>query len=301
MLAMGQAAFPNKPLKIIVPLPASGAADVSARLLAEAMQGPLGQSITVDNRPGGAYQIGIQQLTSSPADGYTLIHINPTMCAIQAAFKRYDMQKQLVPVALMGTTDGILIAAQNAPFKTVQEMVTWAKANPGKLTSGTIGLGSMEHLMMVNLGNKYGFTANHIPFKGGPDGAMAVAQGEVQVMPVAVPLLVQLKDKVRPLAILVDKRNPISPDTPTLQEAGFDIPHLSYWGGLAAPAGTPKAVIDVLQRQIAAALETPTLKARYATLGLVPRYLPGDELGRMIEHDLKWLGDAVKAGNLSFS
>lgn len=296
-----QAAYPNRPIKIIVPLPASGAADVSARILAEAMQGPLGQSITVDNRPGGAYQIAMQQLTASPADGYTLLHINTSMCAVQQSFKRIDLLKQLTPVAHMGSTDGVLVAALNAPFKTVPEMVAWAKANPGRLTSGTIGLGSLEHLAMVNLGNKYGFTINQIPFKGGPDGALAVAQGEVMVMPVAAPLLVPFRDKVRALASMVGKRNALIPEVPTLAEAGYDIPHLSYWGGLAAPAGTPRAVVEVLQRHIAAAIELPTVKARYAPLGLVARYLPADDMGHLIESELKWLGEAIKAANLTFS
>ena len=223
------------------------------------------------------------------------------MCAIQAAYKRYDMARQMVPVAFMGSTDGVLVAAPNAPFKTLQEMVTWARANPGKLTSGTIGLGSLEHLMMVNLGNKAGFTTNQIPFKGGPDGALAVAQGEVMVMPVAAPLLVPFKDKVRPLASLVEKRNPLAPDAPTLQEAGFDLPALSYWGGLVAPAGTPKAIVEVLQKHVATALENPALKARYAPLGITPRYQPAEELGRVVDNDLKWLGDAIKAANLTFN
>lgn len=294
-------AYPNRPLRVIVPLPASGAADVSTRMLAEVMQASLGQPISTDNRPGAAYQIGMQQITSAAPDGYTLIYINPTMCAIQAAYKRYDMLKSLTPVALMGSTDAVLIAALNAPFKTVQEMVAWARANPGKLTSGTIGLGSMEHLMMVNLGNKYGFTTNQIPFKGGPDGALAVAQGEVMVMPMAAPLLVPFKDKVRPLASLVDKRNPLAPDAPTLLEAGYDIPHLSYWGGLAAPAGTPKAVVEVLQKHIAAATENAGLRARFVPLGITAKYQTGEELARTIEADLKWLGDAIKAANLSFN
>jgi tripartite-type tricarboxylate transporter receptor subunit TctC len=300
-LASAQTGYPSRPLRIVVPLPAGGAADVSVRILAETMQGPFGQPITVDNRPGGAYAIGVQQLTSAPPDGTTLLHVNTTMCAIQAAYKRYDMAKQMVPVAFMGSTDGVLVAAPNAPFKTIQEMVAWARANPGKLTSGTIGLGSLEHLMMLNLGNKAGFTTNQIPFKGGPDGALAVAQGEVMVMPVAAPLLVPFKEKVRPLASLVEKRNPLAPDAPTLQEAGFDIPPLSYWGGLMAPAGTPKAIIDVLQKHVATAIESPALRSRYTPLGITPRFLSGEELGRAIDNDLKWLGDVIKAANINFN
>lgn len=296
-----QTGFPSRPLRIIVPLPASGAADVSARILAEGLQGPLGQPITVDNRPGGAFLIGMQQLVAAAADGHTLLHINPTMCAVQQAYKKLDLLKQTTPVALLGTTDGVLVAAPGAPFKTAQEMVAWAQANPGRLTAGTIGLGSLEHLVMANLGNKYGFTINAIPFKGGPDGALAVAQGEVQVMPLAAPLLVPFKDKVRPIATLVGQRNALIPDVPTLREAGYDIPPLLYWGGLVAPAGTPRAAIEVLQRQVQLAVESPALKARFTPLGMVAKYQSADELGRLIEHDLQWTGEAIKNAKITFS
>jgi tripartite-type tricarboxylate transporter receptor subunit TctC len=125
-----QGAFPNRPIKVIVPLPASGAADASVRVLTEPLHASMGQTLNVDNRPGGAYQLGMQALLSSPADGYTIMHVNTNMCAVQAAFKRFDLAR-LVPIALLGTTDALLIAAQNAPFKTASEMVAWAKANPG--------------------------------------------------------------------------------------------------------------------------------------------------------------------------
>ena len=107
LIAAAQAAFPNKSVRIIVPLPASGAADVSVRILTEFMQQPLGQSLVVENRPGGIYQIGMQAITSAPADGHTLIHLNATMCAVQASLKRFDMLKQLIPVGYMGSTDAM--------------------------------------------------------------------------------------------------------------------------------------------------------------------------------------------------
>ena len=118
-------------------------------------------------------------------------------------------------------------------------------------------------------------------------------------MPVAAPLLVSFKDKVRPIATLVDKRNALAPDTPTLAEAGFDVPALSYWGGLAAPAGTPRPAIEALQRLVSAAIESPALKSRYVPLGIVPQYQSSDDLARLIDRDLKWLGDVIKAANLT--
>lgn len=251
-----QGAFPNRPIKIIVPLPASGAADASVRLLTDPLHASLGQTLNVDNRPGGAYQLGMQALLASPADGYTLIHLNSSMCAVQAAFKRIDITR-LAPIAILGNTDGVLLAAQNAPFKTVSEMVAWAKANPGRLTSGTPGVGAVEHLIMTAIAQRHGFTFNAIPFKGGPDGAMAVAQGEAMVFPTAAPLLLQVRERVRPLAWMVEKRNPLAPDVPTMREAGVEAPIMSYWGGLAAPAGTPREVVDMLSKHIGMAWTTP--------------------------------------------
>lgn len=301
MHAWAQAAFPNKPVRIIVPLPASGAADVSVRILGEYIQGPLGQSVMVENKPGGIYQIGMQSATSAPADGYTLIHLNATMCAVQASLKRFDLLKQLVPVGLLGSTDALLCIANNAPFKALPEMISWAKANPGKLAYGSTGPGSMEHLTMVSILEKAGISGNNIPFKGGPDGALALAQGEIQVMPLPAPLLVQFKDKFRPITTLLDQRTAFLPDLPTAKELGLDIPTVQYWGGLAAPAGTPKAVIETLEKALGAAVNNPGLRQRYVPVGLTARFAGSQEFTRMIDNDLKWLGDAVKAANLQLS
>ena len=301
LIAAAQAAFPNKPVRIIVPLPASGAADVSVRILTEFMQQPLGQSLVVENRPGGIYQIGMQAILSAPADGYTLIHLNATMCAVQASLKRFDMLKQLVPIGSIGSTDAMLCISSNAPFKTLQEMITWAKANPEKLTYGSTGPGSMEHLMMVSLMERAGITGNNIPFKGGPDGALALAQGEVHAMPLPSPFLVQFKDKFKPVAALSEQRISFVPDLPTARELGLDVPTVNYWGGLAAPAGTPKTAIDTLEKALRSAMDNSAMAQRYAPLGLVARFAGADAFKGMIEKDLKWLGDAVKSANLQLS
>ena len=301
LLAAAQAAFPNKPVRIIVPLPASGAADVSVRILSEFLQQPLGQSLVVENRPGGIYQIGIQAITSAPADGYTLIHINATMCAVQASLKRFDMLKQLIPIASMGSTDAMLCIANNAPFKTTQEMVAWAKANPGKLNYGSTGPGSMEHLSMVSIMQRVGITGNNIPFKGGPDGALALAQGEILAMALPAPLIIQFKDKIRPVVALTEQRIGFLPDLPTAKEQGLDIPTVSYWGGLAAPAGTPASVIETLEKALGVALKNPALSQRYVPLGLNAKFAGSSAFKSTIEKDLQWLGDAVKSANLQLS
>lgn len=265
------------------------------------MQPLLGQSIVVDNRPGGLFQVGMQALGSAPPDGYTLIHLNTTMGAIQASYKRFDLLKQLTPVGVIGTTIAVLCLANNAPFKTLPEMAAWAKANPGRLTYGSLGPGSMEHLAMVTLLGRAGASGTNVPFKGGPDGALALAQGEIHAMPLPMPLVLQFKDKFRPAATLVEQRNPLLPDVPTAREQGLDIPPVQYWGGLAAPAGTPRASVEALEKALASAVNNPALRQRYMPLGLDPLSGDSQALTRMIEADLRWFGDAVRAANLNLS
>ena len=301
LITAAQAAFPNKPIRIIVPLPASGAADVSVRMLAESLQQPLGQSILVENKPGGVYQIGVQAVASAPADGYTLIHLNATMCAVQASLKRFDMLKQFIPVGYMGSTDTMLCISNSAPFKTTQEMIAWGKANPGKLNYGSTGPGSMEHLSMVSIMQRVGITGSNIPFKGGPDGALALAQGEIHAMPLAAPLIIQFKDKFKPIIALSEQRTPFLPDLPTAKEQGMDIPTVNYWGGLAAPAGTPASVIETLEKAMSVAVNNPALVQKYVPLGLMAKFAGSASFKATIEKDLQWLGEAVKSANLQLS
>jgi len=301
LIAAAQAAFPNKPVRIIVPLPASGAADVSVRMLGEFLQQPLGQSIVVENRPGGVYQIGVQAVASAPADGYTLIHLNATMCAVQASLKRFDMLKQFIPVGYMGSTDTMLCISNNAPFKTTQEMIAWGKTNPGTINYGSTGPGSMEHLSMVSIMQRVGITGNNIPFKGGPDGALALAQGEIHAMPLAAPLIIQFKDKFKPIIALSEQRIPFLPDLPTAKEQGMDIPTVNYWGGLAAPAGTPASVIETLEKAMSVAVNNPALVQKYVPLGLMAKFAGSASFKATIEKDLQWLGEAVKSANLQLS
>ena len=283
--------FPSKSIKVIVPLPAGGAADASVRIFAEHFANYAKQSLVIDNKPGGIFQIAMQSVAQAPADGYTLIHLNSGMVSAQAVNKKYDMLKQLVPVALMGSTDGILAASPSAPFKTAQELIVWARANPGKLNYGSAGSGSIEHLTTSAFLKKFGITGTHIPFKGGPDAMTALAQGEIHIFTTAVPLVWQFMQKnlARPLGIMVDKRSPLMPEVATLKEQGIDIPALQFWGGMAAPAGTPKAVIETLQGFISAALKTPALQTRFAGLGMLAAVSSSDEFARQINEDLKWM------------
>jgi tripartite-type tricarboxylate transporter receptor subunit TctC len=223
------------------------------------------------------------------------------MCAVQASLKRFDMLKQFIPVGYMGATDTMLCISNSAPFKTTQEMIAWGKANPGKLNYGSTGPGSMEHLSMVSIMQRVGITGSNIPFKGGPDGALALAQGEIHAMPLAAPLIIQFKDKFKPIIALSEQRIPFLPDLPTAKEQGMDIPTVNYWGGLAAPAGTPASVIETLEKAMSVAVNNPALVQKYVPLGLMAKFAGSASFKATIEKDLQWLGEAVKSANLQLS
>lgn len=295
-----QAQFPSKPIKMIVPLPAGGAADISGRVLGDTMAGTLGQPIVADNKPGGLFSIGMQALTNSPADGYTLIHLNPVMCSMQVVHKKYDL-RQLAPIGLMGATDMLIMAGAKAPFKTLPDMLAWAKANPGKLNYGTLGPGSLEHLTMVTLLGQADATGTNVPFKGGPDGAVALAQNEIHVMPLATPLYIQFKERLVPLAVNRIDRSPFVPDVPTLAEMKVNVPPVSYWGGLAATPGTPPEVIAQLEQAMAAAVANPELKKRFAPMGLGASFESGKALQQRIAADLAWMSEAARVAQVTSS
>jgi tripartite-type tricarboxylate transporter receptor subunit TctC len=223
------------------------------------------------------------------------------MCAVQASSGRFDLLRQFAPLGLMGMSDVVLAVSSQAPFRTLPEMIAWNRANPGKLSYGSLGPGSMDHLMMVSILGKDAPAASNIPFKGGPEAAMALARGEIDAMTMAVSLLVQSQGRFRAIGVLSDQRSASLPDLPTAREQGVDVPVVQYWGGLAAPAGTPKAVRDILEHALGAAVRTPGLQERLAPLGMLPRFADAEGFRKLIEVDLKWLGDAVRHANLKLN
>ena len=154
---------------------------------------------------------------------------------------------------------------------------------------------------MVSIMQRVGITGNNIPFKGGPDGALALAQGEIHAMPLAAPLIIQFKDKFKPVIALSEQRSGFLPDLPTAKEQGLDIPTVNYWGGLAAPAGTPASVIETLEKAMSVAVNNPALVQKYVPLGLNAKFAGSASFKATIEKDLQWLGEAVKSANLQLS
>lgn len=298
LAATGARAQDGKPpLKIIVPLPAGGVADVSVRIFAEHWTSVTKQSVVVDNRPGGTFLIGVQQLLQSPPDGNTWLHMNNGMSAAQAAFKRFDLQKQIASLGRGGSTPGAIFVNPNAPYRSVKELFDWARANPGKLNYGA-PIGAIEHLLAALMLKRNGITGTVVPFKGGPDGMTALAQNEIQMAVSALPLIVPFKGKIMPIAVLTEARSPMVPDVPTFREVGLDIPELDYWGAFGVPAGTPAATIETLNRTIVEVMKMPTLGAKYAQQGMIAKPSSPGEMQRIISDELKWMTPLADELNL---
>ena len=289
-----QEAYPSKPIRILVPLPAGGVVDVGVRILAQPLQAILKQSIIVEPKPGGVFTIAMQALAQAPVDGHTLIATNTSFVAVQLLHNRFDIQKQLVPVSTWAGVDVILTASPNAPFSTLKEMIAGAKANPGKLNYGSVGAGTIEHLLTANLVRKYGLDATHVPFKGGPDFMIALTRDDIHVVATVIPLVNQFKNRVRPMAVMSEKRTPLFPEVPTLMEAGIEVPNFRFWNGLAAAAGTSPAVVETLQRAIDQALKSEATQAKYAEMGMIPGASTSTQFAQTINEDFRWLANSIR-------
>jgi len=285
------------PLRIIVPLPAGGVADASVRLFGESWTSLTKQPVVVDNRPGGGFLIAMQALRSAPADGNTWIHLNLGMSAAQATFGRYDLTKQLTPIAMGGSTHSCIFVSQDSPIKNAKDLLEGLKANPGKWNYGAV-LGGVEHLMTVSLLKRNGADAQMVPFKGGPDAVTALAQNEVQFVLSALPLVVSFKGRIRPIVIMSDTRSPLFPDLPTFKEEGFDAPVLNYYGAFAVHAGTPKSIVDGRYKNVVEAFRNPTLISKYQQLGLMAQPTSGAVMSKIIAEELKWMTPIAAELNL---
>lgn len=302
---LAQEAYPGKgPIKVIVPLPAGGAADASVRILTATLQTQMKQALVVENRPGGSFVIGMQAIAQAAADGYTLLHINPGMCAVQAALKKIDLLKNLSPISIMGTMPTMLVVPASSPIKSVKELIASGKAKNGSLNYGSVGIGSLEHLWSSNFSKRQGLDAVHVPFKGMPDAATALASGEIQFLPLVLSVAQPFVQKgmMRALAVIDSQRHTAFPDIPTLKELGYDEPPLVFWGGLAAPKGTPAAIVEQLRSNMATAIAQPDVKAKLAGIGTTAMSSPSPQaFEALVAQDLAWMTEAVKHANLQLN
>ena len=256
--------YPSRPIKVIVPFSPGGAVDGPMRLIAQEMSKRLGQGVVIENRPGAGATIGSEAVAKAAADGYTLLLASQTNAISAALYPKlsFDPIGGFAPISLIGREPGVIVVHPSLPVNTLAELVAYVKARPGQVDYASSGNGSGQHLFAALLCSMTGMTMNHIPYRGSGQATTDLVGGQVQVsIPGMAGMLGHIRaGKLRALAVTGAKRAPQLPEVPTVIESGFPGYEAYVWMGLLAPAGTPPAIIDRLQREVIAALATPEVK-----------------------------------------
>jgi tripartite-type tricarboxylate transporter receptor subunit TctC len=290
--AQGTGDFPNKPIKVIVPYAAGGGADILARLVAQDLGARLKQPVVVENRGGASNTIGMQAVATAPKDGYTLGLATPVFVMTPSLIKNhpYDILKDFAPVAMIGNTPLVLVVHPSVPAKTTQEFIALGKAKPGSLNFASLGAATTQGLAASMFNFMTGIDAVQVAYKGSAPGVADLLGGSVQFMFNALPSMLQhvQAGKLRALGTTGAKRAPQLPDTPTIKEAvpGYEV---TTWYSFVAPAGTPKPVLDRLNKEISEIVNTPAMQEKLRGQGLVPDAMTTDEVASLFRTETaKW-------------
>jgi tripartite-type tricarboxylate transporter receptor subunit TctC len=298
-LAAAQAKYPDKPIRLVLPFGPGGVADVTARIVADKLSQKLGQQVVIENMPGPGGINAARTVVRAPADGYTLgLLSNGTAISVDMfSHLPFDPVKQFAMVSEVGSFDLVVAVSAQSKYKTLGDLIASAKANPGKLNLGTIAVGSTQNLGAELF--KSGTDLVIVPYKNSPDIVVALLRGDVDATLEFPPSIEgQVKDgKLRILATSSLKRSPFLKDVPTAAEAGVAGYDVSSWNGIFAPVGTPKDVVDTLNKAIAEVLAMPDVKAKFATLGVVAAASTPDALMARLKSDIaKWDAVIKRAG-----
>ena len=305
MLAMtfhAQAAYPDKPIKIIIGFPAGGPLDAHLRLLVERLQSALGQTVIVDYKAGAGGTVGAQFVAQSPPDGYTLLLANTgTMVINPAIYTKapYDTLRDFQPIARTAQQPLALIVNKDVTANSLKEFVAYAKANPGKLNYGSAGNGGISHLVPEMLKSETGIFIVHIPFKGSAPAFTDLIAGHVQFMAESVPQAANYakQGKVKALAVTSAKRNPALPNTPTVIETGVANLEVVGFYGILAPKGTPADVTMKLSQAFKETLESPDIQKKMIEQGADPAYLNADQFTKFLAAEMpRWAKVVKQAG-----
>jgi tripartite-type tricarboxylate transporter receptor subunit TctC len=294
--------YPTKPIRWIVPYTGGGITDVVTRVVAQKMQGPLGQSIVVDNRPGANSILGSDLAAKAAPDGYTMVTVIAGYAANVTLYQGklpFDPRKDLVPVSVAGIAPLILTANSNLPAKDARELIAYAKANPGKLNFGSSGIGAAAHLTTELFKQTVGIDMVHVPFKGTAPALTALMANDIQIL-VDVPstLMPHVRGgKIKALAMFSKERIQGAPEVPTLAQAGGPALESSTWVLFMAPGGTPKPIIDRLAAETAKAINESDIKERFNQIGIVPVGNSPAQAVQFLEEEIaKWAKVITTAG-----
>jgi len=293
--------FPNRPLRLVVPYPPGGGADGNARALAQPMATLLGQPIVVENRPGASGILAANTVLQSPADGYTML-FDTFPYVVNAVLHKlpFDPVKDLLPVSQAINMPLILVVPAETPFKSVQELISYAKANPGKLNYGSYGAGGAAHLAAELLARDAGIDWVHVPYKGGAPAMADVLAGRLSAYftnPITGLAHIQ-SGKIRALATTGAQRMKVLPDVPTVKEIGYKDFEVVEWNGFFVPAGTPPDIINKLSESVKLATQQPEVQKRMAAQGVEPVGNSPQEFASFLQGQIEKWGALVKSNNI---
>jgi tripartite-type tricarboxylate transporter receptor subunit TctC len=301
--ASAQGDYPTRQITVIVPVAPGSQADVFARMIAEPLHQKLGKPVVIENRPGGGQVIGTGAAARATADGYTLVHGNLSGLIISPQLRQpvpYNTPRDFTGVALTLSGPSVLVVDPKLPVRTAADLIAYAKANPGKLNYGSHGAGSFTHVTTELFKGIAGIDMLHVPFAGGSKLAVGFLSGEVQVV---IFDLVSIRaheqaGKARVIAQVGDQRSPHYPNVPLLSETISPALAADFWLGMAAPAGTPPAVVARLNKEINAILATPEFKAKGETVSMYPQNKSAGEFNDKLAREWTTWGNVIREKNL---
>ena len=294
--------YPNQPIRIIVPTPPGGVADLLARAVAQGISANTGKTVIAEQRTGAGGVIAADFVAKAPPDGYTIyMGFHPTQSILVHLQKLpYDPAKDFEPIMLVGSSPNMLVVNPSLPVKTPKELVDYARKNPGKISFGSPGNGSSGHMVGEQFKIMHKLDLVHVPYKGAGPAVIDLVAGHIQMMFDIVPLAREqmLAGKVRALGVMSPQRLPVVPDVPTMAEQGMPELEGGPWFGLLAPAKTPRPIIDWLNAEARKAMADPGLRAKLEALGVVLPLGSPEDFGKHIADDTERWGDIIKRAGI---
>ena len=297
--------YPTRPVNLVVPFPAGGTTDALARALGQELAKSLGQPVVVENKPGAGATLGADYVAKATPDGYTLLMgaVHHTIATSVYRNLQYDFQKDFAPVTTVALVPNILVVNPKVPAQNVEELLVLARKTPGKMTFGSNGVGTGQHLIGAQFQEAGDVILLHVPYKGSGPLTTDLLGGQIDMsFDTITPVLPHVKSgKLRALAVTTDQRSAALPDVPTLAEAGLKGFNMGTWFGVLAPAGTPPDVVARLNTEMVKVIKSPEFGKRMAEIGAVPIGNSSAEMARQIKEDTDNYAKLVKEANVSIN
>jgi tripartite-type tricarboxylate transporter receptor subunit TctC len=294
--------YPAKPIRLILPFPPGAPSDLVGRTIGQKMGEQMGQNLIPDNRTGAGGTVGLALVAKAPPDGYTILVSSPTIALSPLLYSNlsYDVAKDFAPVARLASIENVVLIHPSVPAKTLKDFIALARSNPGKLNYGSGGPGTTNHLANELLRSLEKINMVHVPYKGATLATTALMGGEVDEVIVSVASVLPLikAGRVRPLAVLSEKRVATLPNVPTSKEAGFPNFRMSIWYGMFAPAATPREIVARLHREAAKALEDATLQKHMANAGMDPWSGTPEDMGALLKNEMARYAKIIQSSGI---